>query len=72
VVGAFFLTTLSQGLQLLGVDPTWFTIVTGVSIVAAIAFSRGTQWFASSLRPAAPRPGATAAEAAEPTHAVTR
>jgi ribose/xylose/arabinose/galactoside ABC-type transport system permease subunit len=72
VVGAFFLTTLSQGLQLLGVDPTWFTIVTGVSIVAAIAFSRGTQWFASSLRPAAPRPSAPAAEAAEPTHAVDR
>jgi ribose/xylose/arabinose/galactoside ABC-type transport system permease subunit len=55
VIGALFLSTLSQGLQLLGVDPLWFGIVTGVSIVAAVAFDRGMQRFAASrLRPSAP------------------
>jgi ribose/xylose/arabinose/galactoside ABC-type transport system permease subunit len=40
VLGAVFLGTLSQGLQMLGVDPLWFTIVTGLSIVAAVALDR--------------------------------
>jgi ribose transport system permease protein len=39
-VGALFLETLSRGLQLLGVDPLWFTIVTGASIILAISFDR--------------------------------
>lgn len=43
VVGALFLSTLSQGLQLLGVDPLWFAIVTGASIVVAVAFDRAVQ-----------------------------
>ncbi|MET8088268.1 ABC transporter permease [Micromonospora sp. NPDC005237] len=43
VIGALFLATLSRGLQLLGVDPLWFTIVTGASIILAIAFDRGVQ-----------------------------
>ena len=43
VVGALFLATLSQGLQLIGVDPMWFNIVTGASIVIAVAFDRGLQ-----------------------------
>jgi ribose/xylose/arabinose/galactoside ABC-type transport system permease subunit len=41
VIGALFLATLSRGLQLMGVDPLWFTIVTGASIIVAIAFDRG-------------------------------
>jgi ribose/xylose/arabinose/galactoside ABC-type transport system permease subunit len=49
VVGALFLSTLSQGLQLLGVDPLWFAIVTGASIIAAVAFDRGIQRLAASL-----------------------
>jgi ribose/xylose/arabinose/galactoside ABC-type transport system permease subunit len=49
VLGALFLVTLSQGLQLLGVDPLWFAIVTGASIVAAVAFDRVIQRLAGSL-----------------------
>jgi ribose transport system permease protein len=52
-LGAFFLSVLSRGLQLIGVDPLWFSIVTGAAIVAAVAFDRGAQrWLQSSLRPA--------------------
>ena len=63
-LGAFFLSVLSRGLQLIGVDPLWFSIVTGAAIVAAVAFDRGAQkWLQSTLRPAsaltpaAPAPG---------------
>lgn len=53
-VGAFFLSVLSRGLQLIGVDPLWFSIVTGAAIVAAVAFDRGVQrWLQSMLRPPA-------------------
>lgn len=48
VLGALFLGTLSQGLQLLGFDPLWFTIVTGLSIVIAVALDRMVQRFATS------------------------
>jgi ribose transport system permease protein len=62
VIGALFLATLSNGLQILGVDPLWFTIVTGLSIILAVAFDRGLQAVATSwLRPDAFRstpPGA--------------
>ena len=52
-MGAFFLSVLSRGLQLIGVDPLWFSIVTGAAIVAAVAFDRGAQrWLQASLRPA--------------------
>jgi ribose transport system permease protein len=52
VIGALFLGTLSNGLQILGVDPLWFTIVTGLSIIVAVAFDRGLQAIATSwLRP---------------------
>jgi ribose transport system permease protein len=59
VVGALFLVSLSRGLQLLGVDPLWFTIVTGLSIIAAIAFDRLMQRVAASrpLGPDAAAPG---------------
>lgn len=51
LIGALFLATLSQGLQLVGVDPLWFNIVTGASIVIAVAFDRATQHFiAGQLR----------------------
>lgn len=50
VVGALFLATLSQGLQLMGVDPLWFSIVTGASIVVAVAFDRAVQkWVLKQL-----------------------
>ena len=48
VVGALFLATLAQGLQLLGVDPIWFGIITGASIVIAVAFDRGIARLVSS------------------------
>lgn len=58
VVGALFLSMLNQGLQLMGVDPSWFAIVTGASIVVAVAFDRTMQRVAASmLRP--PPPGTT-------------
>lgn len=54
-LGAFFLSVLSRGLQLIGVDPLWFSIVTGAAIVAAVAFDRGAQkWLQSTLRPESP------------------
>jgi ribose/xylose/arabinose/galactoside ABC-type transport system permease subunit len=54
-LGAFFLSILSRGLQLIGVDPLWFSIVTGAAIVAAVAFDRGAQkWLQSTLRPLSP------------------
>ncbi|MCU1569439.1 MAG: rbsC [Naasia sp.] len=67
VVGALFLVSLSRGLQLLGVDPLWFTIVTGLSIIAAIAFDRIMQRVAASRAtsretPAAPMPPASVSE----------
>jgi ribose transport system permease protein len=43
VLGALFLGVLSNGLELLGVDPQWFTIVTGLCIVAAVALDRLVQ-----------------------------
>jgi ribose transport system permease protein len=67
VVGAMFLSTLSQGLQLLGVDPLWFGIVTGASIVAAVAFDAGMQAFAASrLRPTLPEAPVSPAPAPQP------
>jgi ribose transport system permease protein len=54
-LGAFFLSILSRGLQLIGVDPLWFSIVTGAAIVAAVAFDHGAQkWLQSTLRPLSP------------------
>lgn len=62
-VGAFFLSVLSRGMQLIGVDPLWFQIVTGAAIVAAVAFDRGAQrWLHTVRRP-------TVATTAEPVHA---
>lgn len=59
-LGAFFLSILSRGLQLIGVDPLWFSIVTGAAIVAAVAFDRGAQkWLQSTLRPLSPVTAAT-------------
>lgn len=49
VVGALFLSMLNQGLQLMGVDPSWFAIVTGTAIVVAVAFDRATQRVAAAL-----------------------
>jgi ribose/xylose/arabinose/galactoside ABC-type transport system permease subunit len=59
-LGALFLSILSRGLQLIGVDPLWFSIVTGAAIVAAVAFDRGAQkWLQSTLRPVSPVAAAT-------------
>lgn len=56
VIGALFLATLSQGLQIVGVDPMWFNIVTGSSIVIAVAFDRAVQrWVRTQLSAMAAR-----------------
>jgi hypothetical protein len=49
-------------MQLLSISSTWFTVVTGISIVAAIAFSRMTQRLAATVRPAASPPEPTQPE----------
>ena len=50
VTGALFLATMAQGLQLIGVDPMWFSIVTGASIVVAVGFDRAVQqWVIKQL-----------------------
>jgi ribose transport system permease protein len=77
VVGALFLSTLNQGLSLLGIDPVWFTIVTGASIVAAVAFSNGAHRLATSMTARAPRSPVSPNEPSAPqssdaTPAVTR
>jgi hypothetical protein len=43
VVGGLLLATVQQGLRLNGVDPVYFSIVTGACIVAGVAFDRGVQ-----------------------------
>lgn len=41
VLGGLLLATLQQGLRLNGVDPVYFSIVTGVCIVVGVVFDRG-------------------------------
>jgi ribose transport system permease protein len=41
VLGGLLLATLQQGLRLNGVDPVYFSIVTGACIVAGVVFDRG-------------------------------
>lgn len=43
VVGGLLLATLQQGLRLNGVDPVYFSIVTGICIVLGVVFDRGVQ-----------------------------
>ena len=43
VVGGLLLATLQQGLRLNGVDPVYFSIVTGLCIVVGVVFDRGVQ-----------------------------
>jgi ribose/xylose/arabinose/galactoside ABC-type transport system permease subunit len=43
LVGGLLLATLQQGLRLNGVDPVYFSIVTGVCIVVGVVFDRGVQ-----------------------------
>ena len=63
-LGAIFLSTLSRGLQLVGVDPLFFSIVTGAVLVAAVAFDRAAQrWLQAALRPSMPTPTPAPAQA---------
>jgi ribose transport system permease protein len=48
VIGGLILATLQQGLRLEGVDPVYFSIVTGICIVAGVVFDRLVQRFALS------------------------
>lgn len=48
VVGALLLGVLNNGLQLLSVDPVWFTIITGISIAVAVALDQAVQRFVVS------------------------
>lgn len=51
VAGGLMLATLQQGLRLNGVDPVYFSIVTGLCIVAGVVFDRRIQQYAlSSVR----------------------
>jgi ribose transport system permease protein len=43
VVGGLLLATVQQGLRLNGVDPVYFSIVTGLCIIAGVVFDRGVQ-----------------------------
>jgi ribose transport system permease protein len=43
VVGALLLGVLNNGLQLLSVDPVWFTIIAGISIAVAAASDQAVQ-----------------------------
>jgi ribose transport system permease protein len=51
VVGAMLLGVLSNGLQLLSVDPVWNTIIVGIAIIVAVAGDQAAQrWAMSALR----------------------
>lgn len=47
VLGGLLLATLQQGLRLNGVDPVYFSIVTGLCIVAGVVFDRGLRQLVS-------------------------
>lgn len=49
IVGALFLVTLKQGLQLMGVDPLIFQIITGLCILLGVVLDRGVYKFALGL-----------------------
>lgn len=49
IVGALFLATLKQGLQLMGVDPLIFQIITGLCILLGVVLDRGAYKFALAL-----------------------
>lgn len=46
IVGALFLATLKQGLQLMGVDSLIFQIITGLCILVGVVLDRGVYKFA--------------------------
>lgn len=48
VVGALVLGVLNNGLQLMGVDPVWYTIITGSSIAVAVASDQVVQKLATA------------------------
>jgi ribose transport system permease protein len=55
VVGALFLGELSNGLQLLSVSSSWYTVFVGVSLVGAMALDEGVRTFVlNRLRKAPP------------------
>lgn len=82
VVGGLLLATLQQGLRLNGVDPVYFSIVTGLCIVLGVVFDRGVQRLVlnrllgrapTEPPPAAPsRPSEPAGPATVPTTAGSR
>lgn len=49
IVGALFLATLKQGLQLLGIDPLIYQIITGLCILVGVVLDRRVYEFALRL-----------------------
>jgi ribose transport system permease protein len=70
VAGGLMLATLQQGLRLNGVDPVYFSIVTGLCIVAGVVFDRRIQQLAlSGIRKRRRNgPASTAPEESKETH----
>lgn len=62
VVGGLMLATLQQGLRLNGVDPVYFSIVTGLCIVAGVVFDRAAQRLAVGRSPDGNRPPSSSAD----------
>lgn len=62
-VAALLLAAISAGLQIVGVDPTWYQVVLGISILLAVAFHKWSDRFVDRniLQPASEgNPGGTA------------
>ena len=62
-VAALLLAAISAGLQIVGVDPTWYQVVLGISILLAVAFHKWSDRFVDRniLQPASEgSPGGTA------------
>lgn len=54
-VAALLLATINAGLQFIGVDPTWFQVVVGISILLAVAFHKWSDGFVEQTIATPPR-----------------
>lgn len=55
-IGALLLAAIAAGLQIAGVDPTWYQVVVGVAILAAVAFHGWSGGFVERHSAATERP----------------
>lgn len=57
-IGALLLAAIAAGLQIVGVDPTWYQVVVGIAILTAVAFHGWSSGFVERHLAATKRPTA--------------